>query len=183
AADDINDFSLPLRIIIRGYRGVFDPEAVCYEHAACDFAAAFRRRVRIVNRSFLAVCRNWRTLSPFHVGTFAAQLFLHKVLRWFVPFLMLAALVANIWLVAAGSGSFYTGFLILQLVCYVLSLAYVIPALRGFRPVYILAYFCLANAAAGLGILTFLLGRRFRTWTPERQQHQPAAPATVKRSC
>jgi cellulose synthase/poly-beta-1,6-N-acetylglucosamine synthase-like glycosyltransferase len=180
AADDINDFSLPLRIIIQGYRGVFDKDAVCYEHAASEFSGEFRRRVRIVNRSFLAVCRNWRALSPFHVGTFAAQLLLHKVVRWFVPFLLLLTLITNGWLVAAGSGSFYTGFLGLQVVCYLLALAFFVPAVRDVRPVYVCAYFCLANVAAGLGILTFLCGRRFSTWTPEREQPLQAEAATVR---
>ncbi|MGE3999267.1 MAG: glycosyltransferase family 2 protein, partial [Planctomycetaceae bacterium] len=87
SADDINDLALPLKIVIRGYRGVFDPEAICYEHTAADMAAEFRRRVRIVNRSFRAVYRNWKALSPIHVGWFAVQLFLHKVVRWFVSFL------------------------------------------------------------------------------------------------
>ena len=53
--DDINDFLIPLRIVVAGYRGVFDAEAFCYEDAAPDFAGEFKRKVRIVNRSFRAL--------------------------------------------------------------------------------------------------------------------------------
>lgn len=172
APDDINDFALPLKIIIRGYRGVFDPEAVCYEHTATEMAGEFRRRVRIVNRSFRAVCRNWRALSPFHVGWFSLQLLVHKVIRWFVPFLLLVVLLTNVMLVAAGGNGLLQAFLILQSVCYALAAAYVVRPLRRLKPVSVCFYFCLANAAAGLGILTFFAGRRFVTWTPERDPKQ-----------
>ncbi|MBX3439929.1 MAG: glycosyltransferase family 2 protein [Planctomycetaceae bacterium] len=179
AADDINDFALPLKIIIRGYRGVFDREAICYEHAAGDFAGEFRRRVRIVNRSFRAVCRNWRALSPFHVGWFAMQLFVHKVVRWFVPFLLFALLTANVAVIAAGGGPYYVAFLALQVICYVLAALHAFPPLRRYRPVYVCYYFCLANAAAGLGILTYFTGKRFQTWTPERNPHPEGDPIPV----
>ena len=40
-ADDINDFLLPLKTVVKGYKGVFEPDAVCYERAAPNFASEF----------------------------------------------------------------------------------------------------------------------------------------------
>ena len=52
AAEDINDFLLPLKVVVQGYRGIFEPEAICYEEAAPDFNGEFRRKYRIVNRVY-----------------------------------------------------------------------------------------------------------------------------------
>ncbi|MCB0314309.1 MAG: glycosyltransferase family 2 protein, partial [Calditrichaeota bacterium] len=53
--DDINDFVNPLQIVAKGYRGIFNPQAICYEDAAEAFGKEFRRKRRIVNRSWRAV--------------------------------------------------------------------------------------------------------------------------------
>ena len=84
--DDISDFTLPLMIVADGFRGIYEPEAICYERTASSFGGEFRRKIRIVNRSLRAVTRVPQVLNPFRVGVFSLQLFLHKVLRWFAPF-------------------------------------------------------------------------------------------------
>jgi cellulose synthase/poly-beta-1,6-N-acetylglucosamine synthase-like glycosyltransferase len=165
--DDINDFYLPLRIIARGSRGIFDKEAVCYERTPADFGGEFRRKVRIVNRSLLAVARVPQALNPLRVGRFAWQLAVHKVLRWFVPFLLIAALAANIWLAAAGA-PWYVALLLVQLGFYGLALLRPLPVIGALRPVYLAWYFCLMNAAALVGVLGCIAGRRVVVWQPER---------------
>ncbi|HUG90531.1 MAG TPA: glycosyltransferase family 2 protein [Planctomycetaceae bacterium] len=172
--DDINDFTLPLRIVVRGYRGLFDPRAGCYERTADDFAGEFRRKMRIVNRSFGAVLRVPQALNPFRVGLFAYELLVHKVVRWFVPFLLAAALAASVWLAAerAASGrgvGLYAAAVGVQAALYGTALLGFVPGLRRLRPVYIAFYFCLVNAAAGLGIVQLLAGWRTTTWDPERR--------------
>lgn len=166
-ADDINDLTIPLKIVARGYRGIFDSEAVCYERTAADFRGEFRRKSRIVNRSLRAVSRNLSVLNPFRVGLFAYQLLVHKVIRWFVPFFMVLMAVTNVMLALSGN-QLYQVILGLQVAFYVLALLRVVPGLRDLKPIYIANYFCVVNAAAGLGILGFLFGRRITTWSPER---------------
>jgi cellulose synthase/poly-beta-1,6-N-acetylglucosamine synthase-like glycosyltransferase len=165
--DDINDFYLPLRIVARGYRGIFDRDAVCYERTAADFAGEFRRKVRIINRSLRAVARVPQALNPFRVGIFAFQLAVHKVLRWFVPFLLIAALAANAWLAAAGVDG-YGALLVAQLAGYGLALLRPLPVIGTWKPVYLAWYFCLMNTAAFLGVLSCVSGRRVAVWQPER---------------
>lgn len=166
--DDINDFTLPLKIVSRGYRGIFDREAVCYERTADDFGGEFRRKTRIVNRSFRAVTRVPQALNPFGVGFFSLQLFVHKILRWFVSFFLAALIVINIALVAQSAPLVYTVLMGAQVVCYGLALLWFVPGFRRLRLVYIAYYFCLVNLAACLGILGFFLGKRISTWSPER---------------
>jgi hypothetical protein len=40
---------------------------------------------------------------------------------------------------------------------------------RRSTKLYVPYYFCVVNAAAGLGILSCLAGLRFSTWKPERE--------------
>ena len=167
--DDIADTILPLKIVAQGYRGVFDEEAVCYERTAENFAGEFRRRARIVNRSLGAVLRVPQTLNPFRVGVFAYQLAVHKLLRWFVPFFLVAMLVASTYLAARGHGT-YVVLLAMQLLFYGVALLGLVPGVRHWKPVYITYYFCVANTAAALGIIRLVLGRRIAMWSPERAQ-------------
>ncbi len=177
AADDINDFVNPLQIVARGYRGVFDSEAVCYEQTAGDFEGEFRRKMRIVNRSFRGVRRVPQVLNPWRVGWFAYQLTMHKLVRWCVPYFLLALLAANLLLVRAAPTWGYGALLSMQMIFYGVGLLHAVPRLRCFKPVYVAYYFCMVNVAAAMGILTSFGGARFVTWTPERAEADMAANA------
>lgn len=176
-ADDINDFVLPLKIVAAGYRGVFEPNAICFEEAAPSFGGEFRRKVRIVNRSFRAVLRTPQALNPLKVGIFAWQLACHKVIRWFAGFFMLGALILNIGLVLAGS-PFYQWLLGIQLAFYGAALAKHLPRIGGWKPFVLCYYFCLSNLAAAIGIVNVGLGRKFVTWTPQRGSAEIELPRT-----
>lgn len=80
--DAINDFLNPLQIVAAGWRGVYEPEAICYEETAGGARREYKRRVRIVSRSWRAVFQASGVLNPFRVGLFTFSLISHKVLRW-----------------------------------------------------------------------------------------------------
>ena len=166
-ADDINDFVLPLRMVAAGYRGCFEPQAVCYEQAAPTFQAEFLRKVRIVNRSLRAVTRVPSVLNPRKVGIFSAQIFCHKIIRWFAAFLMLGAIFTSGILAIEGS-RLYAFLFALQSFFYAIAFAARWTKLGQFKPAMLLYYFCLSNLAGGLGVISFLLGKKFATWTPQR---------------
>ncbi len=165
--DDINDFVLPLRIVAAGYQGRFEPLAVCYEEAAPSFRGEFRRKVRIVNRSLRAVSRVPNSLNPIQVGIFSAQLFCHKVIRWFTAYLMLGTLITSSLLAVDGS-RFFLAMLLVQLAFYGIALLAIGTPLGRYRPAMLVYYFCLSNIAGGIGVFSFVLGRKFETWTPQR---------------
>ncbi|MGB0598536.1 MAG: glycosyltransferase family 2 protein [Rubripirellula sp.] len=170
--DDINDFLIPLKSVVAGYRGRFEPEAFCFEEAAPSFAGEFKRKVRIVNRSFRAVTRAGGALNPIRVGIFAWQLFSHKVIRWCAPIFLVSCLVANFGLAWNGS-SFFTLTLLLQAAFYLTALAKFFPIVGNWKLVYLCYYFCLSNVAAGFAIFNLMLGRKFITWTPQRAAANP----------
>ncbi len=89
--EDINDFVNPLHIIVQGFRGIFDDEAICFEETAGDFDKEGKRKQRIVNRSFTGLMNNKEVLNPFKFGFYAFEIWSHKLLRWLIPFFLLVA--------------------------------------------------------------------------------------------
>lgn len=167
--DDISDFTLPLRIVVRGYRGIFDPLAVCTERPAGGFESEFRRKVRIVTRSCRAILRVPQALNPLRVGVFAYELASHKLLRWFAP-AFLVALGTSTVMLATREQPIYVAAAVIQAGLYLAALAGALPSLSRLRVFYLPLYFVLMNAAAAAGVLGVVLGYRFSVWTPERRQ-------------
>jgi cellulose synthase/poly-beta-1,6-N-acetylglucosamine synthase-like glycosyltransferase len=173
ANEDINDFYLPLRVVTKGFSGMFDPDAICFEEAAPNFKGEFRRKYRIVNRSLRAVTKVPGAFDPLRVGWFALQLFVHKVLRWLSPIFLLLILISSAMLAAreftAGEYfSFFSLVLACQIFCYLLAGAYALPFLRGLKLIYVAFYFLLINVAAAIGIGLLISGRTINVWKPQR---------------
>ncbi|HEY7440923.1 MAG TPA: glycosyltransferase family 2 protein [Vicinamibacterales bacterium] len=78
----INDFLNPLQIVEAGWRAIYMPEARGFEETAGNVKTEWRRRVRIVSRSWRAVWQAKGVLNPFRVGFFAVSVVSHKMLRW-----------------------------------------------------------------------------------------------------
>ena len=151
---------------LRGYRTVYEPEAVSVETYPLDAAGDFRRRVRTVMQAFYSYLAVPQALNPLRTGWYAVRLFSHRFARWFVLPALAVALLANLALAAnvalAGSAPLYLGLLIAQLVCYAAALAgwLLDRAGRRFLPFYIPYYFVYVHAAAFTGVVRALTGRR-----------------------
>ncbi|GFO66561.1 hypothetical protein GMLC_01400 [Geomonas limicola] len=169
---DINDFVNPLQIVAKGWRGIFDVEALCFERPAGQFGKEFSRKVRIVNRSFNGFLRVPQAGNPLRNPRFAWQLFSHKVLRWFSPYLLFALFVLMVV-----DRVFAPVELLDQLSlggCLVLgALALVGWLLRGVvrAPglLFLPYYFVLMNLASALGVLLRLRGKTITTWATVRE--------------
>jgi cellulose synthase/poly-beta-1,6-N-acetylglucosamine synthase-like glycosyltransferase len=169
--DDINDFVNPLQIVAAGYRGVFNPDAVCFEDAAEEFAKEFRRKRRIVNRTWRAVRRYGGALRLREHGRFLFCLWSHKVIRWFGLPMLALVLVADLAIVATDPSPLYALILLGTLGGIVLALLGLRLDRRGLpmpRLVYLPYYFLLVNLAALLGIWDEARGVRHAVWTHVR---------------
>jgi cellulose synthase/poly-beta-1,6-N-acetylglucosamine synthase-like glycosyltransferase len=92
----IEDFVIPMNARSLGYSIVYDPEATATEIAASSVAGEFTRRVRIAVGSFRALRGFLGTrLDGFTFVAFVS----HKLLRWVLPFLLIALLLSNALLV------------------------------------------------------------------------------------
>ena len=162
----INDFLNPLQIVAAGFRSVFDADAVCYEEPAGSVAREWRRRTRIVSRSWRAVFQAPGVLNPMRVGLFSFSLISHKVLRWFSGLFALAAVIAGIWLAVNAWALTAT----ISVIIGILTAG----ALIGARPLRRIGafglYFTVINIASLLGVIRGTLGYVSGVWTPPRAE-------------
>ncbi|MGH9417117.1 MAG: glycosyltransferase [Terriglobales bacterium] len=159
----IEDFLVPMHARRAGYRVLYDPEAWAWETPANSVGGEFRRRVRLAMGSFRAL----RTLERTHLDAATRWAFVsHKLLRWLVPFLLLAALGANL---ALWSLPFYRLLLLAQLSGYALAAAGAgLGPLGRFRIASGLCFFCAMNAAFLWGFVLFLFDRGETAWQQVR---------------
>jgi len=166
--DDINDFVTPLQIIAQGYRGVFNPDAICYEDAGDEFEKEFNRKRRIVNRTWRATLRYGGLLSPFRNAKYLFMLISHKILRWFGLLFIAIALLLNAMILT------YTDFTLLYCFTLAVILSSILLAFTGRqltaggtalpRLLYVPYYFYFVHLSALLGIWDEFRGVKHVTW-------------------
>lgn len=160
----VDDFVIPLRLLERGYRVVYEPEAVAYEETTEDYEREFGRRARISAGNFQALVRHAGLLVPWGKPFVAYAFWSHKLLRWTAPFLMALALLANALL--ALHSPFYAVLLLGQVGFYALALAGTSRRLKGpLRRVASTArYFVSMNLALAVGLWRYLRGSQGAAW-------------------
>lgn len=161
-----DDIAISARVVLQGFRLLYEPRAVAWEEAPAEGRDEFRRKVRVTNHSVRALWNLGRGL--WTSGFYSVELLSHKFFRHLVPFFLIPLFLSNAVLAAGGSPIFQVLFAG-QVLFYGLALAGF--ALRGTRvgrakPFTVPYYFCLVNAAAFLGVLSILRGRRLQAWTP-----------------
>ena len=153
-----DDFVIPLRIVARGYRAVYEPGAVAVEEA--HEMEGFRRRVRIASGNIQQLGELPRLLMPPRI--LPAFFFIsHKAMRLLVPPAMLACFVANIFLLGT---PVYDALFVAQLVFYALALSGAVFALRP-RLLRLPYYFSMVNAAFIVALFEQVVLRRGVRWS------------------
>lgn len=152
-----DDYIIPVSVLAKGYRAVYEPEAIVYEEA--HEMAGFGRRVRIMagNLQQLREIKGllW-PLRPLPLFFFLS----HKASRLIVPFAMLAALIANLFLL---SSPFYRVLFFGQAIFYTMALLGTVFQLRP-KTLLLPFYFCMINAATFFGLYHALTSRRRMAW-------------------
>jgi len=152
-----DDYIIPVSVLSKGYRAVYEPKAIVYEEAR--EMTGFGRRVRIMAGN-LQQLREIRTLlRPLRLLPLFFFLS-HKVSRLVVPFAMVAALAANAFLLGV---PLYRALFVLQAVFYALALAGTFARLRP-KMLMLPYYFCMINAAVFFGVYHALTQRRGMAW-------------------
>lgn len=166
-----DDFAISARVITcGGKRLVYEPAAISFEPPPAASGLEFRRKVRVANHALRSILSLEGGLNPLRTGFYAVELWSHKMLRYLLPFFALLALGASA-ILSAGS-AFYLLLLAGQLLFYGLAFSgwFLRRSLWGrLKPLSLPFYFCLANAAALLGMLSLLKGERIVTWQPQRE--------------
>jgi cellulose synthase/poly-beta-1,6-N-acetylglucosamine synthase-like glycosyltransferase len=91
----LDDVFVPMKIISKGYRSVFDSKAIAYDTISRDFAEEKKRKVRtlIGNYQLLGIMPELLSLkkNPIFFSFIS-----HKILRLFVPFFFLIIVVSSL---------------------------------------------------------------------------------------
>jgi cellulose synthase/poly-beta-1,6-N-acetylglucosamine synthase-like glycosyltransferase len=145
----VDDFYINMKVFEKGKLAINDIRSVVFENVPDQLAIEFRRKTRIGTGNFQNLRTFWRLLFTKRYGFAFLS---HKVIRWFGPFLLLAALASNIAL------AFYSTWYLVILVPHVL--VYLLPLLDFFlkklgihlHPLRLATHFFSMNAALFLGL-------------------------------
>ncbi len=152
-----DDYVIPVSVLAKGYRAVYEPSAIVYEEA--HEMTGFGRRVRIMAGNIQQMREIKGLLAPLR----PLELFFflsHKVSRLLVPIAMLGALVANLFLL---SSPIYLSIFCAQWVFYLLAAFGAIWQLRP-KTLMLPFYFCMINLATFFGFYHALTNRRNLAW-------------------
>lgn len=164
-----SDFLICTLLYRKGLRSVFEPEATCFETTNEQAGDEMRMRVRVISQTFTDLWQNRDMLNPFRSGFYAVELISHKLLRYFVPVLLLAAFLSNGAL--AISSAFFAALFALQTAFYLAAFFGWLLELTGKRTtLFVLPlYFVLANVASVIAFFQFLRGEQYASWEPIRE--------------
>ena len=163
-----SDFNTAISCARKGLIAVTDPAVIGYYTDIKDEAKEYRRKLRTVLRGIAGLARHPEALNPFKLGLFSFQIWSHKVMRWLVPWFMLATLVSSflLWPVHG----VYRLAVVIQVAVYVgIVVAHLLPGLRRNLLLRIGYYFVQVNIAIAHATVLFLAGRRMTVWEPSKR--------------
>ncbi len=166
----MEDFFITLGVIKTGKHSISDPEAKAHEDVSNLVREEFKRKVRISAGNFqnLFYYRSL-LLNPFSGKGFS--FWSHKVLRWISPFLIIASLIALLFL---QQNLFYNILLILQILLMLSPLAdWLLRRLNMHNfAVRLAAYFYIMNLALLAGFIKYMMGIKTNAWSPTQRNIQ-----------
>ncbi len=152
----VDDVYIPLEVIRRGYRVLFEPDARAWDAATPDFAREFRRKVRTLTGNYQLL-----QLMPWlltRANPVRFEFVSHKLMRLSVPFALVGLLAGAFFL----PSNFYLACLVAQVLFYgVAPLALKWPRIPGIGRVASVALsFLVLNVAALVAFVNFVSGKK-----------------------
>jgi cellulose synthase/poly-beta-1,6-N-acetylglucosamine synthase-like glycosyltransferase len=141
------DIGFPFELTKRGWRAVYEPEAVAEERMAPTVEGEFRRKRRMMWGLWDVMLR-WGMLDPRGYGpVYAFEIYSHRLLRYLTPWLHVIAFGVNIALL--GAGWVYTATLAIQLAVLLGALLGRFVPVLPFRIAY---YYVTVTASIAVGL-------------------------------
>lgn len=158
--DTINDdFTISMRVIQHGYGMTYSEYAIATEEVAKDDQSEFKRHIRDAAGHYRAMRHLQPLLNPFYPKRFFFYVS-HRVIRWFVPHLMVLLIVLP-W---------FCLHQLIPLIILVLEGGFYLLAMFGWlsksklKLVYIPFYFSYINTAIFVGFIKNMLGIQKVMW-------------------
>jgi cellulose synthase/poly-beta-1,6-N-acetylglucosamine synthase-like glycosyltransferase len=159
----LDDVVIPLRIVRRGFRVLFEARARAYDRASLTARQEFARKARTIAGTFQLFSRERWLWNPRR-NRLWFETMSHKALRLTVPLLHAAVLIAAIG--ATPQGAVYGLALVAQLVFYSAAVAGFAAGrrMRRLPMLSVACAICLLNWATVVGFIRFLTKRQQVTW-------------------
>lgn len=157
----VDDFYINMKIFEKRKLAINDIRAVVFETVPDSISTEFRRKTRIGTGNFQNLRTFWKLIFTARYGFAFLS---HKVIRWFGPFFLLAALFTNI--ILALHSTFYLYILIPHLLVYSLPLLDFILKKAGvhLNPLRLATHFFSMNAALFAGFFKSMMKVRSGIW-------------------
>jgi hypothetical protein len=162
-----SDFNTAMNCVRLGLTAITAPDVLGYYRDVSDPSKEYARKYRTVLRG-IASLMSADVLNPAKYGFFAFQVFSHKVMRWLVPWF----LIANIWLAAslANIHWFYAVALWMHAVFYILAVCgWIWPKARNNALIRVVYFFVQVNLAIVHATLSYAMGKRILMWAPSQR--------------
>ena len=165
-----DDLYNAMAIMKRKQRALYDPALTArIPVRAKNKSQELGRRRRIVCQSLTGLWRMNELFNPLEYGFYSWILFSHKVLRRTVPIFLISLLVSNLFLVNTHW--------IFAMSFYAQVLAYLVAGIHmsqfnfnvertnpAVKLISAWSYFCIGNVGTFLGIVDFLIGKKYSKW-------------------
>jgi cellulose synthase/poly-beta-1,6-N-acetylglucosamine synthase-like glycosyltransferase len=169
----LDDVYWPLRVAMRGYRVVHDKRAVAHDRLPPRTQDEFRRKVRTLAGNFQLVSRLPLALVP-GCNPIWFEFLSHKLFRLLAPWALLVMLGTSALL----PGTLYGLLCYVQVACYLLAVAGLIPWLAArSRLAASAASFLVLNTAAWLAFWVWISGKAGKSWRKVSYRIAPPAKA------
>jgi len=164
-----DDFTLSMKIVEKGFKSLYEENAIVYEDVAPTMEAEFNRHVRDGAGHYIAVTCLVGLLNPL-LGLRSFIYWSHRIFRWMVPFLLILLFMVNIFLL---DEFIYKYLFILQCIFYLFAIIGWAGIKKAKLPflIYVPFYFCNLNSALFLGFLRAIADVQKTTW--ERTERTP----------
>ena len=144
----LDDFMMSMYVVQAGKRIAYAPDAYAQEYGSANIFEESKRKRRIAAGGLQSIWWLRSMLNPLRQPLVTFQYVSHRVLRWSItPVAMIILFAVNIILVLMGAGLFYSIFLALQLLFYLIALTGWISSRYGHKNkiLYTIYYFVFMN--------------------------------------
>lgn len=162
----LDDFVQSMRITLKGFRVVYEPNAYAEERASATVKEELKRKVRISAGAWQAMSRLGKAFNPFHNLIIVFSFISHKVLRWTLAPLSLIAIIPLNYYLHIKVGSVYSVLWYGQLVFYIFTiLGWLLENNKmHIKLLFIPYYFFMTNWCMFVGFVRFIKGTQTVNW-------------------
>jgi len=164
----LDDFTLSIRTIQKGYRIKYAPGAWGVETASLSVSEETKRKVRIATGAIQSLSRMTDLLNPFQYGFLSLKYISHKVLRWtLVPFAFPIVFLMNLLIILSADSNLLFQILFgIQCVFYLMAFAgRLLENVKTRAGLFFTPYYLLImNYAVLLGFFKYVSGNYSVKW-------------------